>query len=49
MLDGENAFFDIANNIILLLAGAVLKTLEDVPERLREEVKRILEEMKENA
>jgi hypothetical protein len=31
----------------LIIKG--IKTLEDVPERLREEVKRILEEMKENA
>ena len=31
----------------LIIKG--IKTLEDVPERLREEVKRLLEEMKENA
>ncbi len=31
----------------LIIKG--IKTLDDVPERLREEVKRILEEMKENA
>ncbi len=31
----------------LIIKG--IKTIDDVPERLREEVKRILEEMKENA
>ena len=31
----------------LIIKG--IKTLDDVPERLREEVKRILEEMKKNA
>ena len=30
MLDGKDSFFDIVHNIILFLAGAILKAFKDI-------------------